>query len=211
MEIEKTCHITEQLLRDIEAGSHDAFSTFYDITYPVVYRFTHYFLSCDDDCEEVVSEVFYIIWKRKNILLTIKNIKAWLYIVCRNEAYHYLKQKEQYANISIDNMPVGLQIDTTSIEEQIIEDEMLHVYNNAVSDLPERCKLVFLMVREEKLKYREIAEILSITEGTVEQQMNIAIRKIVDVVEKHYPSLNCKRPKNRFLPYTIGKTKNGIL
>ncbi|MDR1557266.1 MAG: sigma-70 family RNA polymerase sigma factor [Tannerellaceae bacterium] len=191
--MDKTYNISEKLLREVEAGNHDAFRVFYDIAYPVVYRFTHYFLLQPEDCEEIISEVFYIIWKRKNTLLGIKDIKAWLYIVCRNEAYHYLKQKEQYANISIDNMPVELQIDTGSIEEKIIENEMLHVYNDAVAELPERCKLIFLMVREEKLRYKEIAEILSITEGTIEQQMNIAIRKIVEIVKKHYPSINYKR------------------
>jgi RNA polymerase sigma-70 factor (ECF subfamily) len=191
--MDKAYDISEKLLREVEAGNYDAFKAFYDIAYPVVYRFTHYFLTKPEDCEEIISEVFYIIWKQKKTLPNIKNIRAWLYIVCRNEAFHYLKQKEQYANISIDNMPVNLQIDTASIEEKIIEDEMLHVYNDAVAELPERCKLIFLMVREEKLRYKEIAEILSITEGTIEQQMNIAIRKIIKVVKKYYPSINYER------------------
>jgi RNA polymerase sigma-70 factor (ECF subfamily) len=191
--MDKACNISENLLREVEAGNYDAFKAFYDIAYPVVYRFTHYFLARPEDCEEVISEVFYIVWKRKNTLSAIKDIKAWLYTVCRNGAFHYLKQKEQYANISIDDMPVNLQINTASVEEKIIEDEMLNLYNDAVAELPERCKLIFLMVREEKLKHREIAEILSITEGTVEQQMNIAIRKIIRVVKKHYPSIGYKK------------------
>jgi RNA polymerase sigma-70 factor (ECF subfamily) len=191
--MDKACTISEKLLQEVEAGNYDAFKAFYDVAYPVAYRFTHYFLIKPEDCEEVISEVFYIIWKQKNTLPGIKDVKAWLYIVCRNEAFRYLRKKERYANISIDDMPVNLQIDTKSVEEKIIEDEMLHVYNEAVAELPERCKLIFLMVREEKLRHKEIAEILSITEGSVEQQMNIAIRKIVRVVKKRYPSINYKR------------------
>ncbi|MDR3261662.1 MAG: sigma-70 region 4 domain-containing protein [Tannerella sp.] len=53
--------------------------------------------------------------------------------------------------------------------------------------------LNLLMVREDCLKYREIVEILSITEGTVAQQMNHAIHKIVAIVKKQYPSLGIDR------------------
>ena len=180
---------SEQLIRRIASGEWDAFRLFYDMAYSTVYRFIHYFLSNKIDCEEVVSDVFFIFWKERASLPDIKNLKAWLYTVCRNEAYRYLRQKEKNSDISIDDMPMELLIDTQNIEGEMIEEEMLEIYNQAVSDLPERCKLIFLMVREERLKHKEVAQILSITEGTVEQQMNIAIRKIVNTVKKYYPSL----------------------
>jgi RNA polymerase sigma-70 factor (ECF subfamily) len=181
--------VSEVLLKELVAGSRDAFRTFYDITYPTIYRFAHYFLSQKEDCEEVVSEVYYIIWKQRNALLSIENIDAWLYTVCRNEAYHYLKQNEKYNCISIDEMPVELQVEDSETDENIIEEEMFAAYKKAVDELPERCKLIFLMVRENHLKYKEIAKILSITEGTVAQQMNHAIHKIVSIVQKEYPFL----------------------
>lgn len=161
----------------------------------MLYRFIHYFLPHREDCEEVVSDVFFIFWKERKTLLDIKDLKAWLYIVCRNESYHYLKQKEKNTNISIDDMPVELLIDRHNIEGDMIEEEMLDVYNQAISELPERCKLIFLMIREDRLRYKEVAQILSITEGTIEQQMNIAIRKIVVTVKKYYPFLGVKDKK----------------
>lgn len=193
MRMKETDFISEVLIKHIVAGDREAFRLFYDIAYPIVYRFSRYFLSNKNDCEEVVSEVFYIIWKQRDHLLSIKDLKAWLYIVSRNEAYHYLKQKERYFNISIDDIPIELYVDIGTIDGKLIEDEMLKVYNTAVAELPERCKLIYLMVREERLKYKEIAHILSISEGTVEQQMNIAIRKIITVVKKHYPFLSFKK------------------
>ena len=191
----KTFYISELTIKDITVGSRDAFRLFYDATYPSIYRFINYLLPNREDCEEVVSEVFYIIWKQRENLLSINDMKSWLYIVCRNEAFHYLKQKEKYRNISIDDMPVELQIDSTQHENNMIELEMFEVYNKAIKTLPERCKLIFLMVREESMKHKEIAKVLSITEGTVEQQMNIAIRKIIDIVKEYYPYLNYKRHK----------------
>ncbi|MDR2913834.1 MAG: sigma-70 family RNA polymerase sigma factor, partial [Tannerella sp.] len=165
-------------------------------TYHIVYRFVHNFLPNKEDCEEVVSEVYYIIWKQRETLLDIENFKSWLYIVCRNEAFHYIKQKEKYDSLSIDDLHVNLLIDTSSVDGKLIEEEMLEIYNAAVAELPERCKLIFLMVREERLKYKEIAGILSISEGTIEQQMNIAIKKIVATVRKHYPNLKRRNKKS---------------
>jgi len=191
----KSRFISGTLLNLISLDDRNAFRTFYDMAYPIIYRFTHYFLPAKNDCEEVVSEVFYIIWKQKDSLTTINDLKAWLYIICRNEAFHYIKQREYQSNICIDDIPIILKIDALTIEGEIIEKEMLDIYNKAVEELPERCKLIFLMVREERLKHKEVAKILSITEGTVEQQMNIAIRKIVSVIKKYYPTLSYRNTK----------------
>lgn len=179
--------MSENLLKSVASGDRRSFRSFYDMTYPFLYRFTYYFLPDRADCEEVISEIYYTIWKQKEYLLAIQDLKAWLYVVSRNEAFHYIKQKKKYASISIDELPIELSVYADSSDGQLIEKEMLHVYNEAIADLPERCKLIFLMVREERLKHKEIAKILSIKEGTVEQQINIAIRKIMTVVRKKYP------------------------
>jgi RNA polymerase sigma-70 factor (ECF subfamily) len=183
--------LPKALLKKVADGDHNAFRAFYEIIYPIVYQFVRCFLSDKEDCREVVSEIFYVIWKYKENLMTVDNIKSWLFIVCRNEAYHFLKQKEKYSFVSIDDMPVELQIDVTDVG--FIDDEMHIIYQNAVNELPERCKLIFLMAKEEHLKYREIAEILSITEGTVAQQMNNAIRKITGIVKRQYAESNHKQ------------------
>jgi RNA polymerase sigma-70 factor (ECF subfamily) len=190
---EKHNLIPETLLKKVTGGDHVAFGMFYEIVYPVVYQFVRCFLSgssAREDCREVVAEIFYIIWKQRETLSSLNNFKAWLFIVCRNEAFHFLKQKEKYRFVSIDDMPVELQIDAT--DAGLVDEEMLVIYRNAVNGLPERCKLIFLMAKEEHMKYREIAEILSITEGTVAQQMNSAIRKIADTVKRQYAESGCK-------------------
>lgn len=182
----------EQLLQAIANGNKKAFRYFYDRFYPTIYRFTRYFLSCGADCDEVVSEVFCIVWYNRDSMTGIKNIEAYLYTVCRNEAWRLLKQQEKYQNISIDEMPVELSIHTESVENKLQEEEMFELFRVAVNKLPDRCKLIFLMSREEKLKNKEIARILNITEGTVEQQMNIAIKKIMGFVKMYDPVFNRK-------------------
>jgi RNA polymerase sigma-70 factor (ECF subfamily) len=182
--VEKYKLVPEALLKKVSDGDHGAFRAFYEIMYPVVYRFVRCFLPAGEDCKDVVSTVFYIIWKQRETLMTLNNLKSWMFIICRNEVFYFLKQKGKYRFISIDDMLVELQIDTA--DAGFVDDEMLVIYRNAVNELPERCKLIFLMAKEEHMKYREIADILSITEGTVAQQMNNAMRKIAEIVRRYY-------------------------
>ena len=48
------------------------------------------------------------------------------------------------------------------------------------------------MVREDNLKHKEIAEILQISVGTIEQQMNIAIKKLVEAIKIYSPEIKDK-------------------
>lgn len=122
-------------------------------------------------------------------MIYVSNIRSYLYTIARNECYDYLRLTKRVQNIPLDELPVTMAVAEHDIEEQMIETEMIHLYNKAVEELPEKCKLIFLMARQDKLKHREIADILSISTGTVEQQMNIAIRKITDLLATHYPHL----------------------
>jgi len=176
--------IRRTLLQKIaDSGDPAAFRDFYDTVYPIVYQRVNIWLKNPEDCKEATSEVFYTIWKSRETLSTLDNFDSWLFIVCRNEAYRQLKMNEKYRFVSIEDLPVELEIDS---EVEFIDDEMRRIYNDAVNELPQRCKLIFLMAKEEGMKYREIADILSITEGTVAQQMSIAIRKISETVRGIY-------------------------
>ncbi|MDH6341843.1 RNA polymerase sigma-70 factor (family 1) [Parabacteroides sp. PFB2-12] len=185
--------ISKDLINQLASGDQKAFRSFFDKAYPLIYRFTHYILPHQEDCREVVSEVFYKVWEQREKLPLINDLKAWLYIITRNEAYHYWKQKEKNHTFSINDLPIELAVDPAANDAGIIEEEMVGVYNQAISELPDRCKLIYLMVREEHLSYKEIAEILSISTGTVEQQMHIAIQKIIAIVRKSYPALGVNK------------------
>lgn len=63
------------------------------------------------------------------------------------------------------------------------------ILKQAIHNLPEKCRIIFLMAREEGLKPKQIADILSIKKSTVRVQMKIAIEKLVEEIKKHYPDI----------------------
>lgn len=177
------------IVNSIVSGDHNAFRIFYDLYYLKIYRFVHYFLSDRQACELVISDIFCIVWEKRNLLLKVKNIDAYLYQISRNEAYHYIEKRKKNAIVSIDDITGELPDIVASVEDEMMEKEMMQVYRLAVDKLPERCRMVFLMVREQKLSHKEVADMLDITPGTIEIQMNIAIKKISKVIKNYYPKL----------------------
>jgi len=71
----------------------------------------------------------------------------------------------------------------------MLNEELINVIQEAIEQLPERCKLIFLMAKEENLKYKEIAEILSISENTVNAQIVIALKKLSEKIKKYVHGL----------------------
>lgn len=79
--------------------------------------------------------------------------------------------------------------DADTPDSGLIESEIEELVGRLVNDLPERCRTVFLLNRQEGLSSREIAEVLSLSESTVRVQIKIAVDRIVAGIRKHYPDL----------------------
>ena len=179
----------KEIIASVVSGNHHAFRQFYDLYYLKIYRFVYYFLQNSYDCESVVSDVFCLVWEKRHLLGNVENMDAYIYQISRNESFHYLKKKNSEQRISIDELFADIPLTTDSVVDTMTENEMMKVYQFAVNKLPERCRKVFLMVREQKLSHKEVSEIMGITSGTIEVQMNIAIKKIACTVKAYYPRL----------------------
>ena len=67
-------------------------------------------------------------------------------------------------------------------EQLMMTAEIFRKMRYAINELPPRCQLIFKLVKEDGLKYREVAELLNLSVKTVENQMTIALRKIGQAV-----------------------------
>ena len=80
--------------------------------------------------------------------------------------------------ISIDELDVELESFLRTPEELMLTAEMMNKIQQTVNNLPPRCKLIFKLIKEDGLRYKEVAEILNITVKTIDNQLAIALRKI---------------------------------
>ena len=146
--------------------------------YPSLQQFAFSFLRSKQLSEEAVSDVFIKIWEKRKALHTITNLKFYLFTSTRNTALNYLKKQKGRQNLLPDDYWVELKSVFFDPEQLMITAEMIHKIHEAVQSLPARCKLIFKLVKEEELKYREVAELLNLSLKTIENQMTLALKKI---------------------------------
>lgn len=129
-----------------------------------------------DTSEDIVQEFFYNFWKNRESLSPKLSLNAYLYQSIRNNSLHYLQHlavRETYAQHVLNDFDESVQAEN---EEGVEMKELNNVINATLKMMPERCSTVFRMNRFEGKKYREIAEILSISVKTVEADMGKALR-----------------------------------
>lgn len=167
-----------------------AFNMFYEMYYDQVFRYAYYFLKNAESCREVVADVFFAVWQSRKRLKDIGNLETYLFVSVRNEVARYRKKNGCRERVPLDELPVHLEVTTEeSPHDKVSYQEMEQLLSRIVGGLPEKCRLIFLMARQERLKPKEIAERLCISESTVRVQMKIAIEKIIRQLKPYYPEL----------------------
>ncbi|HEV2354710.1 MAG TPA: RNA polymerase sigma-70 factor [Puia sp.] len=174
--------MTTGKIRDLQQriGRFDdafAYRELYTSLYGCLFGFARTIIPSRESAEEVVSDVFIKVWERRREIEKIKNLKLYLYVATRNIAFNYLDKQKRIASHPIDAEP-----EFTSIyfdpEQLLVTADMLALIQKAIDQLPPRCKIIFKLVKDDSLKYREVAEILNLSVKTVENQMAIALEKI---------------------------------
>lgn len=180
----------KNLLSSVSSDGRGAFERFYNLYYDQVFRFAYYCLGEKEDCKEVVSDVFFSIWKSKARLKEIDNIDTYLYITVRNEALRHISRSNSVNKIQMDQLYSFEPEEEATPEGMLESQEMRELFNLAIDELPEKCRLIFLMIREEGLSTKGVAKILSIQESTVRVQMKIAVEKLIKRLKSDFPDIS---------------------
>lgn len=177
--------VTYALFERIANNDPLAFKVFYNYFYSKLYRYCTFFTNDQDVIKELISDVFVSVWQNRRKITAIKNIENYLFIAVRNQSYKYLKENNQYQVISIEDIEEGMFVDSMNPERQIMKEELRQEIELAINSLPQRCKLIFSLIRHEKKSTKEVAELLNISEKTVYAQMCIAVKKLGMLIKDH--------------------------
>jgi RNA polymerase sigma-70 factor (ECF subfamily) len=186
--------IPDSLLATIQqqaaAGDQEAFRKIYTHFYKKLFSFALAIVKIREAAEEIAEDVFIKIWQQKANLATIRNLRVYLYIATKNTALNYLSKKAK-DNITepFDNIDIDVCKTNITPEQMMISAEMLAKIQQQVEALPPRCKMIFKLIREDGLKYREVSDILSIAVHTIDVQMAIAIKKIASALNPEFDGL----------------------
>lgn len=125
---------------------------------------------------EVVQDVFVSIWNKRDELTLDQNLKAYLYTATRNKSLNFL-QKKKLPTVSFSPAIHDGQVEKPADEVMETNELEIALYDE-IYQLPEKCRKIFLLSRQEGMSYKEIAVKLNISVKTVENQIGIALKRI---------------------------------
>ena len=154
-----------------KAQFESCFRTYYKQLVVFAYKMVHR----QDVAEDMVQQVFLSVWEHLERLDVEKGVLSYLYQSTRNRCLNHLNSAQHSYTTHIDE-PVGDHPVTT--ERRLETKELLLQIKAAIQELPEKCREVFLLSREQGLTYKEIAATLDISVKTVENQMGKALKHL---------------------------------
>ena len=153
--------------------SKKEFKLLFDTYFDAIRSFIFYRCGDIDTASDMAQEIFMKVWEKKEQLHK-NNLKALLYKIA-NEMVISAYRKETSRNHFEQEMIYDNESDL-SPEDEILFKELASSYDRALEQMPEKQRVVFLMSRNDELKYHEIAGRLDISIKTVEKRMNSALQ-----------------------------------
>ena len=180
MKIELT--ILKQLQARVQQSNQKAFENLYRLFFPRLYNFAMLYVHKKEVAEEIVNDVMVKIWEKRDMVNTIENLETYLFVAVRNHSLNYL-QKYSHYHVSVEP-ETGLAevISFTDPSKDLEWKEINSKLSLAIEQLPNQCRTVFKLIKEEGFKYKQVAEILNLSPRTVETQLFRAIKKLNAVV-----------------------------
>jgi RNA polymerase sigma-70 factor (ECF subfamily) len=142
-----------------------------------------------ESCKDIVSDVYADIWQNRDKLPGVGNYENYLFICVRNRSLNHLKSANRFQQIRLDDVNLDNLSDGVTSECCLMNVELKNILELAINSLPPRCRLVFFMIREEGMTYKEVAEALSISERTVQGQMSNALKRLGLIVKEYIGNL----------------------
>jgi RNA polymerase sigma-70 factor (ECF subfamily) len=166
-------YIETDIIPQIAQGNKSAFESLFRNHYASLCGYAVKYVWELEQAEEIVQDLFYNIWNKRNDLYISSSIESYLFRAVRNACLNYLKRKkirENYASSIQEAHNVG------QVDDPVETLELQKKIDESVDAMPPERKKIFLMSRNEGLKYKEIADQLGISVKTVEAQMGKALK-----------------------------------
>ncbi len=171
-------------IRRIKDGDIKVFESIFRRYYSPLLYFSMGITGSSAASEEVIQDLFYVLWRDKERLNITTSLKSYLYTSVKNRSIQYCEHErvvERYKNYkSTDHVQ-----ESPAADDSIEYKEVEKILQRAISNMPDRMAKIFKMHRFDSKKYSEIAELLSVSVKTVEAEMTKAIKRLKRELETY--------------------------
>jgi len=167
--------IESQIVKSLAKGDLLAFNTLYKRFSGRLYRFAYGYLKTEVEAEELVQEVFTIIWEKRADLKEELSFKSFLFTIAFNLIKKHFRTRAYLSEYFKARINDDQDLQTS---QKITYDSLYQYITKLVNKLPERRKEIFIKSRFEGHSIKEISKELKISHKTVENQLTDALKFI---------------------------------
>lgn len=135
-----------------------------------------------EDADDILQNTFLKAWNNLSYFRGEAKLSTWLYRIAFNESLTFLQQQKNH--LPIDD-PEANVCNRLMADEYFDGDEGEALFQEAVSQLPEKQRIVFNLKYFDDLKYEEISDILGTTVGGLKASYHLAVKKIEAFIAGH--------------------------
>ncbi len=172
-----------ELLQQLTTGDRSAFEVLYRRHWRRLYDSAHKRLNNRQQSEDIVQDVFFRLWVRRSEL-DIQDLSSYLSRAVRNQVLNYVTR--QKADYGFYEPFATLLTDHSTADAALLAKEVMGLVEDYAATLPVKRREIFLLHMRQRLSTKEIAELLNISQKTVQNQLHAAMKgmrsKVVPVV-----------------------------
>ena len=178
------------MAKELSEGRIEAFEYLFNRYYTPLCAYARKYLKDRDAAEDAVCSLFLHLWESRATLVNVCSMESYLIVSIHNTCLNKIretvsrnKRNEIFFKSIVPYQEQGAS--SEYIENKIEQDIISGIIKNVYSTLPDKCRKILILRRENGLSYKEIAEQLNISVGTVKTQLSRANNKIKKALKNY--------------------------
>lgn len=164
----------DAIILSLKTGDKKALTNLYNSYWKPLFISSYNVLKNKEICEEIIQDVFIDLWKKRTELQIRVSLKSYLYACVRYKVFREFRKNKVVRVELFDDLNKRFQYATP--ETKIMHKELVQQIDLIIESLPEKCRLVYQLSRNEQLSHKEISERLNISTKTVENHITNALK-----------------------------------
>ena len=152
---------------------------------PKLCSYVTYIIGEKGIAEEIAADVMVKFWTKRKQIDPGPRIKNFFFISAKNLAFNFLRDHTKRKFVELESIHSSRFVISENAEDLLVTEELRNVIAKAMGRLPERCKMVFQLVRNDQMSYKEVALLLDVSVKTVENQMGKALLRIRRAIDDY--------------------------
>lgn len=168
----------KELLTRVSLGDEAAFAQLFYAWHQRLGAFVYRLTESSTLTQEIVQDVFVRIWVKRALLAEVRDFKAYLFTMGRNQTFNSLRKIARQRNGQAQLEESLSVTQTHPLEESDPVEVYVQLLDQAVQRLPTQQKKVYLLHRRGGLSHSQIAEQLHLSVETVKKHMHLALKAL---------------------------------